>query len=271
MSEPLNQVELGELECIDFISDLHLQPSEASTFEAWARYMHATPAKALFILGDFFEVWAGDDYLEDSQASFERECLQIIKTLSLRASVYFMAGNRDFLLGARALGVASVQVLHDPCVLQAQGQRFALSHGDAMCLSDTEYLKFRRMVRDPLWQAQFLSRPLGERLATARAVRVRSEQEKAKQRSAHLSKDPADSTVTSHEGLHDVDALCAASVLESLDCKTLIHGHTHQAGEYPLLSNKSRVVLSDWDADASPARLEVLRLESGVLSRHKLR
>lgn len=274
MQKLLKKVEIKDQGCIDFISDLHLQPSEMATFEAWSRYMRSTPAGSLFILGDFFEVWAGDDFLESELASFENRCVSVLKEQAPRLSIYFMAGNRDFLLKDKALTTANMKALDDPCLLRAQGHEFVLSHGDAMCLTDIEYLKFRQLVRDERWQTQFLAKPLEERLAIAKSMRIKSEEEKAKYRSAfEASKSNADKVNSQSEyfmGLHDVDTEFANSVLDTFHCDTLIHGHTHRPGEYALSGNKRRIVLSDWDASSAPPRLEVLRLEGGTLTRHKL-
>ena len=274
MQELLKKVEIKSQGCIDFISDLHLHPSEMATFEAWSRYMRSTPAGSLFILGDFFEVWAGDDFLESEHADFENRCISVLKEQAPHLSIYFMAGNRDFLLKDKALTTAKMKALDDPCLLSAHGHDFVLSHGDAMCLSDIEYLKFRQLVRDERWQAQFLAKPLQERLAIAKSMRIKSEEEKAKYRGAfEASKSDADkgnSQSESFMGLHDVDSEFANSVLDTFQSDTLIHGHTHRPGEYALSGNKRRIVLSDWDASCSPPRLEVLRLEDGLLSRHKL-
>ena len=274
MSDILKAVDITGVGSIDFISDLHLQPSEMPSFNAWAQYMRSTPASHLFILGDFFEVWAGDDFLESAHAEFENRCIQVLNEQSSRISIYFMAGNRDFLLKEKALKSAHMQELSDPCLLRAQGKSFVLSHGDAMCLSDVEYLKFREMVRDERWQSQFLSKPLEERLAIAKAMRLKSEEEKARYRKAFEASKSGQETqgfqANQFMGLHDVDAESANTVLESFQCDTLIHGHTHRPGEYPLRNNKRRIVLSDWDASSTPPRLEALRLENGQLSRHKL-
>ncbi len=281
MTDFLSHVFIEGDASIDFISDLHLQSSELPTFKAWSDYMDQTPAKALFILGDFFELWAGDDIVQSPDGSFEEECIRILKKCSQNCAIYFMAGNRDFLLQKNALNASGMQALSDPCVLSAQGQRFVLSHGDAMCLSDTEYQKFRSTVRDVDWQAQFLGQPLDKRLAIAKAMRLKSEEGKSKLRNsfensthqslteAQMSALKAD-TADSHMGLHDVDVQYASSVLDALESDLLIHGHTHRPGRYALLNGKSRVVLSDWNASSNPQRLEVLRLESGQLERIKL-
>jgi UDP-2,3-diacylglucosamine hydrolase len=279
MHKLLKEVAIKGEGCIDFISDLHLQPSEIKSFEAWVDYMRSTPATALFILGDFFEVWAGDDFLKSSHADFENQCINVIQEQSKRISIYFMAGNRDFLIKDSALDASNMKALEDPCLLSAQGKTFVLSHGDAMCLSDVEYLKFREMVRNPNWQIQFLSKPLEERLAIAKAMRIKSEEEKAKYRTAfEASKLTPPNVDSGHQnagaqtfmGLHDVDYEFASSVLDAFNCDTLIHGHTHRPGEYALSNNRRRIVLSDWDAYAQPKRLEILRLQDGHLKRHQL-
>ena len=278
MTDLLSQVKIDGDGIIDFISDLHLQSSEESTYNAWASYMRETPATAMFILGDFFEVWAGDDVIDNPVGEFEAECIKILKSFSQNRNLYFMAGNRDFLLQKHALESSGMKALADPCLLQVQDQKFVLSHGDAMCLTDVEYLKFRQMVRDELWQSQFLAQPLDARLAVAKAMRQKSEEEKSKHRSAFENSIQSDSANSSDSksqnesfmGLHDVDTEYASSILEALGCETLIHGHTHRPGDYGLLGNKKRIVLSDWDASSTPKRLEVLRLQSGELKRIKL-
>ena len=278
MTDLLSQVKIEGDGIIDFISDLHLQSSDIATYNAWADYMRQTPATAVFILGDFFEVWAGDDVIENPVGEFEAQCIKLLKSFSQNRSLYFMAGNRDFLLQKHALDSAGMKALSDPCVLQAQEKKLVLSHGDAMCLTDVEYLKFRQMVRDEGWQSQFLAQPLEARLAVAKAMRQKSEQEKSKHRSAFENSIQSCSANSSDNGthsgsfmgLHDVDIEYASSVLEALGCETLIHGHTHRPGDYSLLGNKKRIVLSDWDASSTPKRLEVLRLQSGELKRIKL-
>ena len=237
---------------VDFISDLHLQVGEPATAAAWQRYMGSTPADALFILGDLFEVWVGDDITaatSDPDAAFARQCQQILQATSRRLPVYFMHGNRDFLLGASALGACGMQGLFDPTVLAFQGERWLLSHGDALCLADTDYQQFRAVVRSADWQRDFLAKPLSEREAIARGLREQSEARK--RGSAH---DPS--------LWADVDAGSAREWLQAAGSQTLIHGHTHRPDQHDLGQGLRRVVLSDWDATALPPRAEVLRLSA---------
>ncbi|MGC4396191.1 UDP-2,3-diacylglucosamine diphosphatase [Hydrogenophaga crocea] len=236
---------------VDLISDLHLQASEPATQRAWLAYLDAAPAPdALFILGDLFEVWVGDDVLDHAdtpERAFVRDCVAALHRFSKRAALFFMAGNRDFLLGTQALAASGMRGLADPTVLAFGGQRWLLSHGDALCLADTDYLAFRAQVRGEAWQTAFLARPLAARETIAADLRARSEARKRE-----LGHDP---------GLWaDVDAAAARQALRAANAGTLIHGHTHRPAEHALGDGLRRLVLSDWDLQASPPRAEVLRL-----------
>ncbi len=241
---------------LDFISDLHLQAGEPATVNAWKRYLADTPADALFILGDLFEVWVGDDAANGP--GFELECARTLAKAGERCAIHFMQGNRDFLLGPSFLSASRMRGLVDPTVLVFSGQRWLLSHGDALCLDDAPYQTFRRLVRDPAWQRTVLSRTLPERRLLARQIREQGN------RSA---------TGNPHD-YADVDPDAARQWLQAADAKTLIHGHTHRPGEH-LLSEPGaggptalrRVVLSDWDADATPPRAQALRLTAAGLQR----
>lgn len=243
---------------VDFISDLHLHAGEPATRDVWRAYLERMPAPdALFILGDLFEVWVGDDVLDHADTPervFVRDCVAALRHVATHRPLFFMAGNRDFLLGERALAASGMQGLNDPTVLAFGGQRWLLSHGDAMCLADTDYLAFRAQVRGAAWQSAFLGKPLAEREAIARDLRARSEARKKE-----LGHDP---------GLWaDVDAGAACAALRAASATTLIHGHTHRPGNHTLGDGLQRIVLSDWDARARPARAEVLRLTHAGVQR----
>jgi UDP-2,3-diacylglucosamine hydrolase len=225
---------------VDFISDLHLQASEPLTFEAWQRYMAQTRADAVFILGDLFEVWVGDDAVN---GSFERQCAAVLHHTAARIPVFFMHGNRDFLVGPAFMAQCHCTLLDDPTVLDFGGQRWLLSHGDALCLADVDYLKFRAVVRSAVWQQDFLAKPLAERKAIARNLRAQSE---ARKQSAAT--------------YADVDTEAACAWLRQAGAGTLIHGHTHQPGSHVMNKGLGRLVLSDWDVAAPTPRAEVLRL-----------
>jgi len=242
---------------IDFISDLHLQVSQTPTFDAWRTYMATTPADALFILGDLFEVWVGDDMLTDASSPhpFESQCQAVLTQAAQRIPIFLITGNRDFLLGSVFAATCAVSLLSDPAVLNFDGQRWLLSHGDALCLGDSDYQAFRTLVRGPAWQADFLAKPLAERQTIARGLRSQSEARKAGAAS-----------------YADVDPVYARHWLQATRCTTLIHGHTHRPANHTLHAPPGtdqkplrRWVLSDWDASATPPRLEVLRLRAGQL------
>lgn len=233
---------------VDFISDLHLQASEPATFEAWRSYMAATPADAVFILGDLFEVWVGDDVL--ALSGFEADCAAVMHAAAGRLAVFFMHGNRDFLASDGLMAATDATLLHDPTVLAFNGQRFLLTHGDALCLDDHDYMAFRAQVRTPQWQQRFLAQPLAERQAVARGLRDASESRK------RAASDYA-----------DADAAAAREWLTAARAPMMIHGHTHKPATHDLGHGLQRVVLSDWDAAAQPARLQVLRLDAGGLHR----
>jgi UDP-2,3-diacylglucosamine hydrolase len=154
---------------IDFISDLHLAEETPRTFAAWAAHLRDTPASAVIILGDLFEVWIGDDA---RHAGFEARCADVLAETASRRSVAFMCGNRDFLVGADLLRDCGVRALPDPTVLVAFGERLMLAHGDALCLDDLDYQRFRSLVRSPAWQREFLGKPLADRAIDARAQRA---------------------------------------------------------------------------------------------------
>ncbi|MBX9870819.1 MAG: UDP-2,3-diacylglucosamine diphosphatase [Burkholderiaceae bacterium] len=231
---------------VDFISDLHLQASEPHTVQAWRDYLAGTRADAVFMLGDLFEVWVGDDGLdgEDEDARFERSCIQALHTASAQHALYFLHGNRDFLLGAEAARRAACTLLDDPTVLTFGGRRWLLSHGDALCLDDHDYLAFRAQVRTTAWQQAFLAQPLAQRRQIARGLRQQSEERKR-----------------SGVDYADVDAPLARQWLQQAQAAELIHGHTHKPADHELGAGLRRRVLSDWDLEAQPPRAEVLRLQ----------
>lgn len=246
--------------CVDFISDLHLQAGDSATFHVWQDYMRNTRADAVFILGDLFELWVGDDIIDggglsgitvdpEPVAGLAARCAQVLETAARRLAIYFMHGNRDFLLGPAYAKASGMTLIGDPCVLEFAGQRWLLSHGDALCLADTDYMQFRTHVRSAQWRQEFLARPLLERQEMGRALRQQSE--------ARKNKGPA-----SGMALVDLDTELACDWLRTARASTLIHGHTHRPAEHALENGLRRIVLSDWDASATPARTSVLRLSA---------
>ena len=248
---PPDVVASADWQVVDFISDLHLDTQDAS-FTALAAYLQSTPAQALFVLGDFFEVWVGDDAA--TPGSLGQHCARLFSAAAARLQLFFMHGNRDFLVGRGFMQQCHATLLPDPTLLVLGDSRYVLSHGDALCLADTDYLAFRAQVRSPAWQAQFLARPLPERQHIARDLRTQSEARKHAQ-------------IATGQPFVDVDDAAARQWLVAAQASTLIHGHTHQPATHPLGMHAgqplARVVLSDWDAQARPPRREVLRLYRG--------
>jgi UDP-2,3-diacylglucosamine hydrolase len=235
-----------------FVSDLHLQPSHPRTAAAFLRFLagQARASRALYLLGDLFEYWAGDD---DLDTEFHRTIVGAIRALSdAGVAVYWIAGNRDFLVGERFAEAAGLTLLAEPHVLQIAGQRIALVHGDAQCTLDLGYMAFRAQVRDPAWQQQFLAMPLERRQAIIAGLREGS-------REAHGGKtmDIMDVTPLAIEALH-----------AATGAQTVIHGHTHRPALHRA-GDRLRYVLPDWELDAGLDRGGWIAIDaSGAISRH---
>lgn len=237
-------------QAIDVLSDLHLSAATPRTFDAFAAHLLHTSADAVVLLGDVFEFWVGDD---QRHQPFERQCLEVLAQTAHRSHLAFMAGNRDFLVGDAFHQACGWQVLRDPTVLHAFSRSWLLSHGDELCLADTEYQRFRTLSRGDAWQREFLAQPLSARLAQATAARAASEARKRE-------------TGVDPELWADVDSAAAAAWLRATGVSTLLHGHTHRPGAVALAPGLDRQVLSDWDLDHG-ARAEVLRLSARGLER----
>lgn len=230
---------------VDFVSDLHLSPDMPHTLAALEQYLAATRADAVFILGDLFEAWVGDDSIA---LPFEARCVAMLAVASRRRPLHVMRGNRDFLLGEPFFRATGAVDLPDPVALHAPGVGAApvlLSHGDALCLGDVAYQQFRAQVRQPAWQQAFLAKPLAERQVIGAQMRAAS---RAHQQRAE--------PVT----YADVDPGLARQWLQAASATTLVHGHTHRPQSEQRADGWWRHVLSDWDCDhVQPPRAEVLR------------
>jgi UDP-2,3-diacylglucosamine hydrolase len=241
---------------IDFISDLHLTPEMPNTFAAFSTHLQHTTANAVFILGDLFELWAGDDA---RLQPFAQSCVAALRSASQRLALFIMVGNRDFLMGPALLADCGATALADPTVLEAFGHRLMLTHGDALCLGDTAYQAFRAQVRSPAWQQQCLAQPLVQRLALAAQIRQASQGNAVRQQ-------------FDGDMQGDIDPQATALWLSQQRITVLVHGHTHRPATAPLGAQAVRHVLSDWDLDAGAGpghtpRAEVLRLSAHGLSR----
>ncbi|MDQ6627440.1 MAG: UDP-2,3-diacylglucosamine diphosphatase [Pseudomonadota bacterium] len=236
---------------IDFISDLHLAATTPRAFDSCAAHLMHTDADAVFILGDLFDAWIGDDM---AKRGFEQKGVDLLKQAAGRRCIAFMAGNRDFLLGDGILRQSGVMRLADPTLVAAFGTRTLLTHGDALCLGDTSYQRFRRVVRHPAVQRTFLSLPLRWRAALGQAARRRS-------RGGQGQSPRVASTV-------DLDRASMLEWLRVSSAPALVHGHTHAPASHVLAAGSVRHVLSDWDLDGpGPPRAEVLRWSAGGFAR----
>jgi UDP-2,3-diacylglucosamine hydrolase len=224
---------------IEFVSDLHLGAELPRTTDAFLFWLAHSQADLLVILGDLFEAWIGDDAAEQPAVT---DVVSALHDASKRRPVAVMRGNRDFLLGEAFFQRSGCTALADPCVLEAFGQRVLLSHGDALCLADTAYQRFRSEVRQPAWQAAFLARPLAERQAIASGLRAASQASQAG-RAVETYADP--------------DPAMTTDWLRHAQATTLVHGHTHRPGDDARPDGWIRRVLSDWDLDHAQ-RAEVL-------------
>lgn len=224
-----------------FVSDLHLRAERPDLVQRFAVFLADTAAAnvdSLFILGDLFEYWIGDDDLADP---FNADICNLLRsTADMGVSLYFIAGNRDFLIGPRFAAAARMMLLDDATEVGAGGTATLLLHGDTVCTDDLPYQEFRRLVRSEDWQQRFLSRSLAER---------RSEVENLRRRSAEAMQ-------AKTAEIMDANAEAIRAALISHGCQRLIHGHTHRPG-YEAIALPSgqaeRYVLSDWDTGRGDA------------------
>lgn len=217
-----------------FISDLHLSPAQPGLMAAFRRLLDRLPddTEALYILGDLFDYWAGDDDLDEP---FNGEIVGWLAELKGRGvALYLLPGNRDFLMGERFMAAAGAVRLPEVHALDLYGTSTLLLHGDELCLRDEDYRRFRATVRDPAWQHNFLARPLAERKAEIGALRRRSEEEKRGKDYDLMDADPAE----------------AEALLRAHGGIRMIHGHTHRPARHGHeVDGKTgeRWVLGSWD------------------------
>lgn len=220
-----------------FISDLHLQTLSAPVTERfWAFLEQIAPAAdQLYILGDFFEYWIGDDH-SDPLSDAVAEKLQHLSQ-NHQVKVFFMVGNRDFLLGEAYCQRAGMTLIPDPYLLP-DNPSILLSHGDAQCTSDSDYQTVRQMLRSPQWQQNFLSKSIPERIAFAEQARSQSQE---------------------HQTGYALTDLCESAIIADLEqhqATFLIHGHTHQPGIRTISNSRfQRLTLSDWDHEVFYAEI----------------
>lgn len=223
-----------------FISDLHLEEDRPEIADQFLRFLETEVlhADALYILGDLFESWVGDD---DPNTHYAWVKQGIRKLTRKDVPVFFMHGNRDFMIGNGFAEETGVQILADPTVVEIYGQKLLLSHGDAYCTDDIEYQSVRTMTRNPEWQQMMLTKSLDERLAFAAAARAASQ--------AH-----GDATESE---ISDVVAVEIVQAMRDADVLTMLHGHTHRPAVHDLTvdgKKATRIVLGDWYEQGSVVR-----------------
>lgn len=233
-----------------FVSDLHLDASRPGITRLFLDFLagEARQAQALFVLGDLFEAWVGDDEPGEPGASV---CAALKALADSGVPVFLMRGNRDFLFGPGIAARCGATLLPDPCVVDLHGQPTLLMHGDLLCTDDTAYQAFRRQVRDPAWQAQFLAQPLEARHAFAAKARAASREHQQ----------GVSETIT------DVTPAAVAAVMARHGVDRLVHGHTHRPAVHSLLVDDrpaTRIVLGDWYDQGSVLRVDAdgLRLDA---------
>jgi UDP-2,3-diacylglucosamine hydrolase len=241
------------------ISDLHLTPSMPLTAQRFFDFCEkdTSQAEAVFILGDLFEYWVGDDAA--SHSPFQHEVKQALANLSSKVKTYYIHGNRDFLLGPAFLKKTGMTLLADPSLVQIAGNNYLLAHGDALCTADIGYQIFRSWVRKPWLQKLFLALPIAWRRTVANQLRMNSHTKYARGAQASYQQNQIKTDVTKEA--------CAA-ILREHSCDKLIHGHTHRPTHHQeSLGGQTwqRWVLSDWDLDhpeASTPRANALLINT---------
>lgn len=224
-----------------FISDLHLCDTRPAVTDLFIEFLRrdARHAEALYILGDFFEYWIGDEAVDQAE---HRPVVDALRALTdAGVPTYLMHGNRDFLMGSGFAAASGCRLLPDPTVVDLYGTRVLLTHGDTLCTDDVEYLEFRQSVRNEQWQRQFLALPVFEREAIARNYREKSRE----------------STSMKAADIMDVTQRAVETAMREHRVHHLIHGHTHRPAEHVFTLDGARAyrtVLGDWHDQGSVLR-----------------
>jgi len=235
-----------------FISDLHLDSQRPHSTRQFLAFMErrAPSAERLYILGDLFEAWIGDD---DDDPGLDPILGALATVTRAGTACYFMHGNRDFLVGQRFATRTGCRLLGDYETVDAYGERVLLTHGDLLCTDDTRYMTLRKSVRDPAWQREFLAKPLAERRKIAREMRAMSQTEVA----------------TKLDYIMDVNAASVAATMRASGVRTLLHGHTHRPDVHRFEldgRDATRIVLGAWHERGSCVRWDESGFELETLA-----
>ncbi len=236
-----------------FVSDLHLDAETPQAIEQFLEFLatHASQAEALYILGDLFEAWIGDDDPEREKA---RVCAALRALTSRGVPCFILHGNRDFLLAEGFCERTGASLLPDPVAIELGGERVLLTHGDALCVDDHAYQELRSAVRSPDWQRRFLALPVAVRAQLAERARAGSR--------AHTSRTVPD--------IMDVNAAAVAAAFRATGARRIIHGHTHRPAVHELTIDgrpAQRIVLGAWYEQGSYLSYEDGRYELRELPR----
>ena len=235
-----------------FISDLHIEKSRTDIISGLFQFLDRNKNKcdALYILGDLFEVWIGDDAIADTEIAVASRLLEFSES---GASVFIMHGNRDFLIGDEYAKLCGATIIYDNYLVKVGDESLLLLHGDTLCTDDIEYLRFRELVRNNIWRQEFLNKPITERATYARQVRDRSKLEM-------LSKS---------DYIMDVNQDAVLELFKTHKTSKVLHGHTHRPAihdlnaksEDSILGKAQRIVLGDWNQKGWYAELQGKTLE----------
>jgi len=223
-----------------FISDLHLESGQPEIGKQFLSFLagEARAAEALYILGDLFEVWLGDD---DPNPYYGEMKLALRELSDTGVPAYFMHGNRDFMIGADFASETGLTILEDPTVVDLYGEKVLLCHGDSLCTDDVRYQQFRAMTRAPKWQTMMLAKSIEERIALALQMRKES-----MERGESLS-----------DEIMDVNHDAVAGAMAEQSVEVMLHGHTHRPAVHSFdLGDRTatRIVLGDWYEQGSVVR-----------------
>ena len=224
-----------------FISDLHLEKSRPDITRTLLHFLAINSGKctALYILGDLFEVWIGDD----EQSPLIDEITSALRGFHVAgSSIYLMHGNRDFLIGDNFARRCGAELIEDPCILKTEASHIVLLHGDTLCTDDFEYMQFRAQVRQQVWQQEFLAKPLNDRRTFAQEARQASQKAAA----------------TKNNSIMDVNEQAVLNLLNQFQENMVLHGHTHRPAVHELAFSSpingqikgQRIVLGDWNNKA---------------------
>ena len=241
-----------------FVSDVHMHPNLPRTNQAFVTFLnkHASQARQLYLLGDLFEYWAGDD---DIDTLFHQEVVHALRSLSdSGVELFWIAGNRDFLVGEEFAKETGISLLADPATVTVANHRIILTHGDALCTDDTSYMQFRSQVREEHWQSSFLALPLAHRKQIIEGMRQNSK----------------DSQRSKTAAIMDVNLDATLQLFVAADTCTMIHGHTHRPARHTLDINGqqlTRFVLPDWVCENTSMRGGWIGIDAtGILHRYDI-